>query len=72
MVPIGAEGCTTVGTKPYELMYFWFAVGVNAVWVIVPLLMLCHAVRCNADMRARDADMRARDAAASAQKRKTR
>ena len=44
-------GCTTVGTKPYELMYFWFAVGVNVVWIVVPLLMLRHAVKQNVSMR---------------------
>ena len=52
MVPIGIEGCTTVGTKPYELMYFWFAVGVNVVWIIVPLLMLRHTVQQNVSARA--------------------
>eukprot|EP00937_MAST-01D_sp_MAST-1D-sp2_P008265 g8265.t1 len=54
MVPIGVAGCLP-GTKPYELMYFWFAVGVNVVWVLVPLVMIVAAMQRNAALKAQAA-----------------
>ena len=40
MVPVGVDGCLSAGTTPYELLYFWFAVGANVLWIVVPLLMI--------------------------------
>ena len=47
MHPIGnpAGGGCLAGHdgSAYDIMYFWFAVGANAVWVLVPLVMLRSA-----------------------------
>ena len=40
MVPIGITGCLSASYSPYELLYFWFAVGANFLWIIVPLRMM--------------------------------
>ena len=40
MVPIGVTGCLAASFSPYELLYFWFAVGANFLWIIVPLRMM--------------------------------
>jgi hypothetical protein len=42
-VPIGKVGCIP-GTSLYELFYYWFAFGINILWVIVPGLCLSAAV----------------------------
>ena len=39
MVPIGTKGCTA-GLTAYELFFFWFAVGINAIWLVVPAYFL--------------------------------
>ena len=36
----------------YDVMYFWFAVGVNVVWVLVPLAMLRAAAARGAARKA--------------------
>ena len=39
MVPIGKDGCYA-GFSSYELLYFWFAVGANFLWIVIPLRMM--------------------------------
>jgi hypothetical protein len=39
MVPIGQDGCSA-GFSRYELLYFWFAVGANFLWIVMPLRMM--------------------------------
>jgi hypothetical protein len=51
MVPFGVIGCNTVGFTPYELLFFWFAVGANVIWIVVPLWLIWGA----ADKIAQDA-----------------
>jgi hypothetical protein len=47
MVPFGIRRCVA-GFSSYELLYFWFAVGANCVWIVVPVMMICHAaIRIN-------------------------
>jgi len=43
MVPIGVKGCHA-GMSAYELFFFWFAVGINGVWVVVPIYCLVTTV----------------------------
>ena len=41
----------TSGTTPYELLFFWFAVGVNWLWIVVPIwLIVCatQTIQCQA------------------------
>jgi len=44
MVPHGVKNCMP-GFSLFELFYFWFGVGVNVVWVIVPAVMIVNIWR---------------------------
>ena len=44
MIPHGEKNCSP-GFSLFEIFYFWFGVGVNVVWVIVPAVMIFNIWR---------------------------
>lgn len=55
MVPIGVDGCSA-GYSPYELLFFWFAVGANFLWIVKPLQMMLVVASAIASTAQRAAD----------------
>eukprot|EP00462_Mataza_sp_D1_P004469 CAMPEP_0175104652 /NCGR_PEP_ID=MMETSP0086_2-20121207/9883_1 /TAXON_ID=136419 /ORGANISM="Unknown Unknown, Strain D1" /LENGTH=249 /DNA_ID=CAMNT_0016380141 /DNA_START=113 /DNA_END=862 /DNA_ORIENTATION=- len=53
--PFGPDtGCfsSVDPTSLYDLMYFYFAFGMNFVWIIVPVLMIYFSVKESSDLKA--------------------
>lgn len=50
MVPHNVSGCIP-GFSSYEFFYYWFGVGVNIVWGVVPLVMLHDAFKRSIAMK---------------------
>jgi hypothetical protein len=70
LVPIGAKKSCVAGFSLYELFFFWFATGMNAVWIVVPLYLGVTAAQVGSGMAG--ASSRSRPTAATPRSRSPR